>query len=91
MKAMHCYVSGLVQGVFFRESSARQARVLGLSGWVRNLRDGRVEFYAAGKEVALLEMKQWLLEGPPMAEVDQLECRDDVAVTEGPNDFRVLR
>jgi len=91
MKAMHCYVSGLVQGVFFRESSARQARVLGLSGWVRNLRDGRVEFYATGREAALLEMKQWLLEGPPMAEVDQLECRDDVAVTEGLNDFRVLR
>ena len=91
MMAMHCYVSGLVQGVFFRESSARQARVLGLNGWVRNLRDGRVEFYAMGEETALLEMKKWLWEGPPIAEVDQLECRDDAALTEGLNDFRVLR
>lgn len=91
MKAMHCYVSGLVQGVFFRESSARQARALGLNGWVRNLRDGRVEFYAIGEEAALREMRYWLQEGPPMAEVDQLECRDDVALAEGMNDFRVLR
>jgi acylphosphatase len=91
MKAMHCYVSGLVQGVFFREGSARQARALGLNGWVRNLRDGRVEFYAMGEEAALLEMKQWLQEGPPMAEVDQLECRDNADLTESLNDFRVLR
>lgn len=91
MKAMHCYVTGLVQGVFFREGSARQARLLGLTGWVRNLRDGRVELYAMGEESALREMRQWLYEGPPGAEVDLLECRDDSELSEGLDDFRVLR
>jgi len=91
MKAMHCFVTGRVQGVFFRESSVREARSLGLKGWVRNLRDGRVEFYAIGDEPALNEMMIWLNQGPPLAEVDLLECQETVELQEGLNDFRVMR
>ncbi len=65
--------------------------MLGLKGWVRNLRDGRVECYAQGDEAALDKMKAWLNEGPPMAEVDLLECEDIIELQEGLNDFRVLR
>ncbi len=68
----HCrryYVSGRVQGVFFRDSTRRQARILGLSGWARNLPDGRVEVLACGEEQALAAMERWLWEGPPQAQV----------------------
>lgn len=91
MKAMHCFVTGRVQGVFFRESSVREATSLGLKGWVRNLRDGRVELYAMGDELALNKMKIWLNQGPPLAEVDLLECQESVELQEGLNDFRVMR
>jgi len=91
MKAMHCFVTGRVQGVFFRESSVREARSLGLKGWVRNLRDGRVELYAMGEDVALEQMRAWLEQGPPLAEVDLLECQETLEIQEGLNDFRVMR
>jgi len=48
MIARSIFIEGHVQGVFFREWTVQRARELGLSGWVRNLRDGRVEIYAAG-------------------------------------------
>lgn len=73
MKAFHFHVSGRVQGVFFRASTEREARRLGLSGWVRNLRDGRVEGIAEGPEDALRELLVFLREGPPRAEVREVE------------------
>jgi acylphosphatase len=91
MKAMHCFVTGRVQGVFFRESSVREARSLGLKGWVRNLRDGRVEIYAMGEDAALEQLKAWLNQGPSLAEVDLLECQETLELQEGLNDFRVMR
>lgn len=66
-------VGGQVQGVFFRASTRDKAQQLGVSGWVRNLPDGRVEACACGDEEILAKLEVWLKQGPPMAQVDSLE------------------
>lgn len=68
--AVRCFVSGVVQGVFYRASTARKAERLGLSGWARNLPDGRVEVVARGPERAVGELTRWLWHGPDAARVD---------------------
>jgi len=70
--AFHGFVSGRVQGVFFRAETRRKAIELGLSGWVKNLDDGRVELLISGSEQALALMRTWLQVGPRLARVDQL-------------------
>ena len=62
-------MEGRVQGVFFRASTAARARELELSGWARNLSDGRVEVVARGDSQALTRLAEWLWEGPPAARV----------------------
>lgn len=69
-------VSGQVQGVFFRASTQDTARKLGLSGWVRNLADGRVELVACGEDAPLKELEQWLHQGPRHARVEQVTVQD---------------
>ena len=66
-------ISGRVQGVFYRASTRQMAQSLGLLGWVRNLPDGRVEALACGDEEKLAKLEAWLYQGPPMAEVDQVD------------------
>ena len=66
-------VSGRVQGVFFRDSTRRQAQVLGISGWVRNLFDGRVEALACGEKQQLDAFAKWLEIGPEYAKVTNIE------------------
>lgn len=72
---MHGYVSGRVQGVRFRQSTAEQAERLELDGWVRNLADGRVEVLFEGEEAAVIELSTWLEQGPRHAEVAELELQ----------------
>jgi acylphosphatase len=69
----HVYVSGQVQGVFFRDSTRAKAEQLGLAGWVRNLPDGRVEALFEGPSEKVREMVRWCEEGPSHAEVDDVE------------------
>jgi len=72
-ECVHCYVSGLVQGVFFRAATRDQAQRLDLTGWVRNLHDGRVEVLACGDRAQLEALVEWLHEGPPHANVSAVE------------------
>jgi acylphosphatase len=67
------HVSGRVQGVGFRWFTARAARRLGLSGFVRNLDDGRVEVLASGSDGALSELESTLRQGPPHAWVEAVQ------------------
>lgn len=67
--SIHCFVSGRVQGVWFRANTKDQATRLGLSGWVRNLPDGRVEVMACGEKEQLRQLYQWLQKGPEKARV----------------------
>lgn len=76
MPASRFWVSGKVQGVFFRASTRQQALRLGLSGSARNLVDGRVEVIAAGDEESLETLSRWLHEGPPAAEVAEVVRED---------------
>jgi len=73
MAAARFLVSGLVQGVFYRASTRTQARELGLTGHARNLPDGRVEVVAHGEPEALDALERWLWQGPPAAEVEDVE------------------
>jgi acylphosphatase len=72
MACIHCLVAGRVQGVYFRASTRREARRLGLTGWVRNLPDGRVEVMASGPKALLGELQRWLHQGPPAAVVSEV-------------------
>ena len=74
--ARRCYVSGRVQGVFYRASTSQRALELGCRGYARNLPDGRVEVLAVGDADAVRALIEWLWQGPPAAHVH------DVAVTE---------
>lgn len=73
-QGLHCQVSGRVQGVSFRMAAQGEAQRLGLTGWVRNLADGRVEVQAFGPRASLDEFRTWLKRGPPMASVLRLDC-----------------
>ena len=71
-KTMHCFVSGRVQGVCFRMATREQAMLQGITGWVRNLPDGRVEVMASGDDWQLQQLKEWLKNGPEMARIMDL-------------------
>lgn len=77
----HVYVSGKVQGVYFRATTRDKAQNVGVDGWVRNLPDGRVEAVFEGNQEPVESMVDWCHEGSPAADVA------DVSVTyEDPED-----
>jgi acylphosphatase len=82
---VRCRVSGRVQGVFFRASTQRHARMLGVTGYARNLPDGSVEVLACGSESAVAQLRDWLWQGPPTSRVSEVEC--ETTVTAPPQDF----
>jgi acylphosphatase len=73
MVRRHVFVSGGVQGVFFRYEARERARTRGLAGWVRNLPDGRVEAVFEGPDEAVESMVDWCRRGPRGAEVTDVE------------------
>jgi acylphosphatase len=86
---VHVFVSGDVQGVFFRYETRELARTQGLAGWVRNLPDGRVEAVFEGSGQAVQAMVDWCREGPGGARVTEVEVSDEDP--EGLDGFEVRR
>lgn len=89
LKQVQLFVRGRVQGVYFRASTQREARRLGLTGWVRNRPDGSVEVVAEGEEVQIRELYGWAQKGPSAARVDRVETRWRSYTGEFP-DFRIV-
>lgn len=80
--ALHLLISGHVQGVGFRAAMCDQASALGLQGWVRNRRDGRVEAVVVGRPEQVELLHEWARRGPPGALVTALEKRAASAAEE---------
>ncbi len=78
-KRYHVRISGRVQGVFFRANTLKTARSLGLTGWVRNLPDGRVEAVFQGERESAEAMLAWCRTGTPPARVDHLDVAEESA------------
>jgi acylphosphatase len=73
IRCAHIFVSGRVQGVFYRAYTCEQAVRLGLTGWVRNLPDGRVEIIAEGPRDRIEQLIKWCHQGPPLARVTEVK------------------
>ena len=86
MICKRCLVTGRVQGVFYRASTAEHARALGVTGYAKNLPDGRVEVLACGEEAKVQELIDWLRKGPPAAKVQGVDVQDADAA-QAPKDF----
>ncbi|MEZ5523905.1 MAG: acylphosphatase [Pseudomonadales bacterium] len=71
---VHAYVSGKVQGVWYRQSTKEQALAQGVTGWAKNLADGRVETLLCGDEEAVNRVRDWLHEGPELAVVEAVQA-----------------
>jgi acylphosphatase len=89
LKQVHFMVRGRVQGVFFRASTQREAKRLGLTGWVRNRPDGAVEVLAEGEEDGLKELIGWANRGPSAARVERVDVRWRSFVGDF-SDFRIV-
>ncbi len=73
-RRVHLLISGRVQGVFYRANTRDEARRLGLTGWVRNLPDGRVEALVEGEEERIKRLIDWCHHGPPGAVVREVQA-----------------
>lgn len=74
-KRVELHIRGRVQGVFFRAATQREARRLGLTGWVKNRTDGSILICAEGEENSIRELTSWAHHGPSAARVDHVEVR----------------
>ena len=78
MKRIHVYISGRVQGVFFRAETQRTANSFNLTGWVRNIADGRVEAVFEGEDANIDKMLAWCHIGPPAARVEEVLTEEEL-------------
>lgn len=90
MRRILIRVTGVVQGVWFRASTQKEATRLGAVGWVRNTSDGAVELEAQGDPAALDALVQWCHRGPPAARVRDVTVQD-IDLVEGEAGFEVRR
>ena len=74
---MHVWISGRVQGIFFRASTRRKAMNLNLKGWIKNLDDGRVEAIIEGKDSDVKKMLEFLQKGPLGARVTKFDVKEE--------------
>ncbi len=83
-----CFVSGRVQGVYYRASARERARAHGVTGYARNLPDGRVEVLVCGEETAVQAFIEWLWIGPGAARVSDVLIEElSLSVSELPREF----
>ena len=75
IKCVHITVRGRVTGVFFRAATQREAKRLGVTGWVRNRNDASVEILAEGEEDSIKEIVSWAHHGPSAARVENVDVR----------------
>jgi len=85
----HVFVSGRVQGVFYRANTRENARDRDVDGWVKNLEDGRVEAVFEGPEDAVEEMVEWCHTGSPAADVEDVEV--EYGDPQGEDEFAIKR
>ena len=89
LKQLQLLVRGRVQGVYFRASTQREARRLGITGWVKNRADGTIEIVAEGEEVSIRELYGWAQKGPTAARVERVDTRWRSFTGDFP-DFRII-
>ena len=77
LKTVTVRIEGRVQGVWFRDSTRKEAQRLGVTGWVRNKRDGSVEVVAEGGEEEVKKLAAWCHHGPPSASVIQVDKMEE--------------
>lgn len=85
----HVWIQGRVQGVGYRISTYETATRMNLAGWVRNLRDGRVEAVFEGEQAQVTAMIQWCHSGPPAAHVTEVQV--EYEPPQGLEEFQVTR
>ena len=85
--AIHLFVQGRVQGVFYRAKTQKKAKALGLTGWVKNCDDGSVEIQAEGNKAKLEELIEWCHRGPALASVSNVDL--SWVEAEGLSDFDI--
>ncbi len=89
MKTLRIFISGIVQGVFFRQFVKEQAEKLGLRGYVRNLNDGRVEAVIEGKDSDVDRMIELCKKGSPYSKVETIKI--EKIGHQGFKEFKILR
>jgi acylphosphatase len=89
MKCIHVYISGRVQGVFFRAVTQQTAKGFNLTGWVRNMADGRVEALFEGEDESVNKMLEWCHIGPPAARVEEILTAEETCTGEF-HDFSIM-
>ena len=82
LKRIHIFVTGRVQGVFFRQSTRVMAIKNNVNGWVRNLDDGRVEIVAEGENQHIDNLADWCKTGPANSRVDEFELSEENSIDE---------
>jgi len=90
MKRKHCFFSGKVQGVFFRANTRDKAREKSVKGWVKNLKDGRVEAVFEGPEEKVADVIEFCRKNQPHARVDDVEIEEEEPTGEFES-FRIKR
>ncbi len=75
---VHIFITGKVQGVYYRQNTAHKAQELNILGWIRNLKDGRVEAVFEGEKVNVKKLLDWCRDGPKDAIVRNIEIVDEL-------------
>ena len=88
MRRIRITIAGRVQGVFFRKSAQARATALGLSGWVKNLDDGRVQAEVQGEPYGLELFTEWCRKGPDLARVTAVDT--EIMPPQAEKGFRIL-